>query len=287
VALQRARELLDKAGLQRDVDQAEAQLKAAEATVAVARVRVQEAEAALQLAEYGLELTDVRSPVAGVVIDRKVTAGQQVGPPLSAHLFTVAADLARMEVVVQVAEGDVGRVRVGLAASFTVNSFPDVTFHGAVTQVRPVPATVQGAVFYSVVVGAENVRDPAGGEWRLRPGMPAAVELVIRKHENVWKLPLAARGSALDPARGGEAAQAKLARWEARADRADWQAVWVWDGEGPPRPVFIKLGEIRDGQFVEVSAWDSEEPPPDPAHPPRALIAAPPVEKAPPGMRLF
>ncbi len=291
VALQRVRELLDKAGGQRrDVDAAEAALQAAEAAVRVAAVKVQEAEAALQLAQYGLDITTVRAPAAGVVIDRKVTAGQQVGPPLSAHLFTVASDLARMEVVAQVSEGDIGRVRPGLPATFTVNSFPDVTFRGTVTQIKPVPATVQGAVFYAVTIGAENAKDAATGEWRLRPGMPAAVEVVLRTHPNVWKLPLAARGVAPDPARQDDAARAKLARWDDRADRADWQLVWARDGDGPPRPLFLRLGDghagAQDGQFAEVLAWDPDEPAPDPARPPRVLIAAPAAEKSP-GLRLF
>jgi HlyD family secretion protein len=293
VAVARAKELLSRVGMQRDVDQAEAQLKVAEATVGAAKVKVQEAEAALRLAEYGLGLTTVRSPLAGVVIDRKVTAGQLIGPPLSAHLFTVAADLAHMEVLTQVAEGDVGRIRVGLPAEFTVNSFPDAKFSGRVTQIKPVPATVQGAVFYSVLVAAENARDPATGEWRLRPGMPAAVELTIRSHTGVWKLPAAARGVRLDPARADDAARAKIARWEARTDRGAWQMVWARDGDGPPRPLFLKLegqtsaGEtgIHDGQYVEVLAWDPNEP--TPARPPRVLIAAPPEKSERPGLKLF
>jgi HlyD family secretion protein len=286
VAVQRANDLLKAGGQQRDVDVADAALRSAEATVHVAGVKVQEAEAALQLAEHGLALTTVRSPLAGVVIDRRVTAGQQIGPPISAMLFTVAADLARMEVVAQVAEGDIGRLKAGLPASFTVNSFPDVTFHGAVKQVKPVPTTVQGAVFYPVIVAAENAKDPTTGEWRLRPGMPAAVELVLRTHENVWKLPLAARGVMLEPNRIDEAAKAKLARWEARPDRPDWQLVWARDGEKPVRPLFLKLAGTQDGQFAEVQSWDPDEPGPDQTKPARVLIAAP-AEKQSAGLKLF
>jgi len=294
IAVQRAKELLDRVGMQRDLDQAEAQLKAAEAAVEVARVRVQEAQASLRLAEYGLEIMTVRSPLAGVVIDRKVTAGQLIGPPLSAHLFTVAADPGRMELVAQVAEGDVGRIRVGLRTTFTVNSFPDVTFAGHVTQIKPVPATVQGAVFYSVVVTAENTKDPATGEWRLRPGMPASAELVLRTHENVWKLPAAARGVRLDPARQTEPARAKIARWDARADRTSWQLVWARDGDALPQPLYLRLdgksesGEaaIQDGQYVEVLAWDPDEKPPTADRPPRVLIATPP-DKSEKGLKLF
>ncbi len=286
VAVQRANDLLKAGGQQRDVDMADAGLRSAEAVVHVAQVKIHEAEAALQLAEHGLALCTVRAPTAGVVIDRKVTAGQQIGPPLSAHLFTVAADLARMEVVAQVAEGDIGRVKAGLPATFTVNSFPDVTFRGEVKQVKPVPATVAGAVFYPVTVAAENAKDPATGEWRLRPGMPAAVELELRRHDGVWKLPLAARGVTLDAARQDEAARDKIAKWDTRPDRADWQLVWTRDGDGPPRPLFLKLTGAQDGQFVEVQAWDPDEKAPERRRPPRVLIAAP-AEKQSPGLRLF
>jgi RND family efflux transporter MFP subunit len=294
IGVQRAKELLDRVGMQRDLDQAEAQLKAADATVDVARVRVQEAEAALRLAEYGLEVMTVRSPLAGVVIDRKVTAGQLIGPPMSAHLFTVAADPGRMELVAQVAEGDVGRIRPGLRTTFTVNSFPDVTFTGQVTQIKPVPATMQGAVFYSVVVTAENTKDSATGEWRLRPGMPASAELVLRTHENVWKLPAAARGVRLDPARQSEAARKKIAEWDARADRSSWQLVWARDGDAPPRPLYLRLdgksdtgdSGIQDGQYIEVLAWGADEKPPSADRPPRVLIATPP-DKSEKGLKLF
>jgi HlyD family secretion protein len=286
IAVHRANDLLKAGGQQRDVDMADAALRSAEAVVHVASVKVQEADAALQLAEHGLALTTVRAPLAGVVIDRKVTAGQQIGPPLSAQLFTVAADLARMEVVAQVAEGDIGRLKPGLPATFTVNSFPDVTFRGTVKQVKPVPTMVQGAVFYPVTVAAENAKDSTTGEWRLRPGMPAAAEIVLRKHDNVWKLPLAARGVTLDSARQDEAAKAKLAKWEARADRPEWQLVWGRDGDGPPRPLFLKVAATQDGQFVEVQDWDPDEKPPDRRYLPRVLIAAP-SEKQSPGLRLF
>jgi HlyD family secretion protein len=286
VAVGRAQDLLKAGGQQRDVDLADAALKSAAATVHVAEVKVQEAEAALQLAEYGLTLTTVRSPIAGVVIEKKVTAGQQIGPPISGHLFSVAADLSHVEVVAQVAEGDVGRLKAGLPATFTVNSFPDVVFRGEVKQINPVPATIQGAVFYPVVVSAENARDPSTGEWRLRPGMPAAVELVLRTRDHIWKLPLAARGISMTPPRQDGSARARLAKWEARPDRPDWQLIWARDGEGPARPLFVKLGAVQDGQFVEVVAWDPDEHAPVPLKALRVLIAAPP-DKASPGLRLF
>jgi hypothetical protein len=155
-----------------------------------------------------------------------------------------------------------------------------------VKQVKSVPATVQGAVFYPVTVTAQNTKEAATNEWRLRPGMPAAVELELRKHANVWKLPLAARGVTLDASRQEPAARTKLATWEAKPDRADWQLVWARNGDGAPRPLFLRLTGAQDGQFIEVERWDPDEPPPDTLTPPRVLIAAP-AEKQSPGLRLF
>jgi len=294
-ALSRAKELAEKGGPQRDVDTAEAALKNASAAVGVAQARVREAEAALKLAEHGVAVTIVRSPLAGVVIDKRVTAGQIIGPPQSALLFTVAADLARMELIAQVAEADIGRIQPGLPVTFTVNAFPDFEFTGKVTQIRPVPVTLQTAVFYAVAVDCENAKDPTSGEWRLRPGMPAAVECRIRRHEDVWKLPAASRGATLDPELWREADRAKLQRWESRSDRSDWQPIWLRDGEGPPRLTFLRLsgqgshGEtgIQDGQFVEVLAWDPDETPPNPKKPSRALISSTGPDKPAPGIRLF
>lgn len=294
-AVRRAQELLKAGGLQRDLDQAEAALKPAEAAVGVAQARVREAEAALRLAEYGVSVTAVRSPLAGVVIDKRVVTGQIIGPPQSAQLFVVAADLARMELIAQVAEGDIGRIKPGLPVTFTVNAFPDAVFRGSVAQIRPVPVTVQSAVFYAVAVDCDNARDPATGEWRLRPGMPASVDCRIRSHDSVWKLPATARGAVLDSAQWTPADRAKYARWGGHAQRADWQPIWLRDGDGPPRLVFLRLGgtnaggdsAIQDGQFVEVLEWDPDEPKPNPAKPPRALIASPSPDKPAPGIRLF
>lgn len=295
-AVRRAQELVDKAGgSQRDLDQANASLKAAEAAVGVAQARVREAETALRLAEYGVTVTVVRSPLAGVVIDKRVTTGQIIGPPQSAHLYVVAADLSRMELIAQVAEGDIGRIKPVLPVTFTVNAFPDVVFRGSVTQIRPVPVTVQTAVFYAVAVDCDNARDPSTGEWRLRPGMPASVDCRIRSHDSVWKLPATARGAVLDAAQWTPADRAKFARWEGHPHRADWQPIWLRDGDGPPHLVFLRLGGagprgdtgIQDGQFVEVLEWDPDEPAPNPAKPPRALISSPSPDKPAPGIRLF
>src|SRR5204862_8315320 len=97
-----------------------------------------------------------------LVLDRKVSLGQVIGPPLSGHLVTLAADLSAVHVEAQVAEGDVARVVPGLTAELTVPSADgDVQMRGKVTEVRLLPTTEHGAVFYKVIIEARNEHDPA------------------------------------------------------------------------------------------------------------------------------
>jgi HlyD family secretion protein len=187
-----------------------------------------EAQTAAALARLGHEKTVVRMPAVGQapagslasgrllhpvsdqpspgrkrryrVLERKVVLGQMVAPPASAQLFTLATDLADMQVHTQVAESDVARVRQGLKATFTVSAYTDtdVTFGGDVVQRRPMPANVLGAVFYDTVIDTANTIDPATGEWRLLPGMTAAVDIIVREHHHVWKVPTTALSFQLD-----------------------------------------------------------------------------------------
>src|SRR6202040_513524 len=103
-------------------------------------------------------------------------------------------DLHRMDVHAQVAEGDIGRVKKGLVATFTVTAFSDenIDFHGRVKEIQPMPSNHKGAVYYDTVIDDPNQKDSETGEWRLRPGMTAAVDIVRREHKNVWKMPTAA-----------------------------------------------------------------------------------------------
>jgi HlyD family secretion protein len=298
LGLQRARETHVQLNTPapRDAESAELTLRGAEAGLKAAGLRVREAQAAQQLAELAADATVVRSPIAGVVLERRAVAGQHAGPPLSAHLFTVAPNQELAQVVAPVAEADVAKVRVGQVARFTVNAWPDDTFEGRVTRVASVPAGAPGAVQYPVTVDVTNLRGPGGRDWKLRPGMPAAVDVVIRRHERVWKLPAAAAAVQLDEAALPEAARKKLGRWKSRGDRADWQRVWLVTADGAPWPLYLRIGGkdangepgLSDGQFVEVLAWDPEETPPPPEKPPRVLTAAPDALKpAKPALKFF
>jgi HlyD family secretion protein len=315
-AVDRLSKLDPSVAVRKDLDVAEAQLKAAKATVAVADVRVSEAEDARKLAELGVRLTRVHVPViakssssresapglgalapegtqpAGkrkfIVLDRKVELNQQVGPPASAQLFLLGGDLAQMQAIAQVAEGDIGRVRRGQRADFTVSAYgDDVAFSGKVADMRLLPTSDHGAIFYRVVIDVPNRKDQATGDWQLRPGMTASVDVVVRRHENVWKLPIAAVNFQMPEEHQTDAARAKLAQWQARKDADQWKAVWVMGSGGKPWPVFARLGgndgqgdsAIHDAQFDEVLEWDPDLPAPDPKAPPQFIIAAPPTGK--------
>jgi HlyD family secretion protein len=149
-----------------------------------AMANVAQQEANLRQAQVDLDHTEIRAPVDGVVVSRTVDVGQTVAASLQAPtLFTIAQDLTDMEVDTNVDEADVGRIRVGLRATFTVDAFRGQTFAGEVMQVRKAPQTVQNVVTYNVVVSARN---PDG---KLLPGMTANVRLVVDQKDGVLKVP--------------------------------------------------------------------------------------------------
>jgi HlyD family secretion protein len=331
-ALERERSLPAQVQSPLQVEALEGRYDTARAAVPLAEARVKEARQALDLAELPLKFTVVRAPVlkprepssstaqspAGVgalatdevaggghrkflVLDRKVSLGQVVGPPLSSHLFTLAGDLSTVHVEAQVAEGDVSKVAVGLEAAFTISSAgEDVEFHARVTEVRLLPVNDRGAVFYKVILKARNERNPATGRWWLSPGMTTDIDIVCRKHEHAWKMPGMALSFQPEDSRLTPAARDKLRRWQANKNRDLWQPVWVVGPEGNLWPLFVRVGGkkngergIRDLSFTEVLEWDPElNPPPEPGKPstyPPVIIAAPEVKSGlfnPPNIKL-
>src|SRR5207249_5028912 len=117
-----------------------------------------------------LEYATISSPTKGIVISRNVDVGQTVAASLQAPtLFTIAEDLRKMQVDTSVAEADVGKVRPGMPAEFSVEAYPGETFTGKVRQVRNAPQVVQNVVTYDAVIDVENA------DGRLKPGMTANV----------------------------------------------------------------------------------------------------------------
>jgi HlyD family secretion protein len=166
---------------------AEAQLRVTDAALESARATVKQREAALRQAQVDLDRTVIRAPVDGVVVSRAVDVGQTVAASLQAPtLFTIAQDLTKMQVETSVDEADIGRIKVGDRATFTVDAFSGETFSGTVTQIRKAALIVQNVVTYTVVIAVDN---PGG---RLLPGMTANVKLVVAEKPSVLKVPNAA-----------------------------------------------------------------------------------------------
>jgi len=183
---------LDKARYQYDA--AREQLKTAQAQVAVGEAQIRNVEALvkqraaqLEQAKVDLNRTAIRAPVDGIVISRAVDAGQTVAASLQAPtLFVIAQNLTDMQVETSIDEAEIGRLRVGQEASFTVDSFPGRTFTGKVSQVRKAAQVVQNVVTYIAVIATSNT------DLSLVPGMTANVRIIIDARDGVLKIPNAA-----------------------------------------------------------------------------------------------
>ena len=172
---------------QSDLDVAEAALARAHADEASARALVSEAQAVLKENETNLKKALIRSPINGIVLSRDVEPGQTVAASLQAPvLFTLAEDLARMELHVDVDEADVGVVKEGQEATFTVDAYPNRTFPAQITQVRYGVQTSGGVVTYETVLRVDN------SDLLLRPGMTATADIVVRKVKDALLVPNAA-----------------------------------------------------------------------------------------------
>ena len=156
---------------------AAAQLKSAEAGVI-------QSQASLNQNEVNLGHTVITAPIDGIVIARQVDAGQTVAAGMSApELFIIAADLTKMQVVANIDESDVGRIRPGQAVTFTVDAYAAEEFQGTVSQIRLEPVVLQNVVTYATVIDVPN------NELKLKPGMTATVTLEIARSENVLRVP--------------------------------------------------------------------------------------------------
>ncbi len=160
---------------------------------AVAAVKV--AQASLQQALANLTYTKILSPIDGIVVDREYNVGQTVAASFQAPtIFTIAQDLAKMQVLTNMDEADIGGIKVGQSANFTVDAFPDQTFRGSVSQIRLSPQTVQNVVTYPVVIDVANV------DLKLKPGMTADVQVPVDVRHDVLRVPNAALRFKPDPA---------------------------------------------------------------------------------------
>jgi HlyD family secretion protein len=271
--LERNRQLRTKDLMaQSDLDAAQAAYDAAVAQVEVNRAQAAQAQASLKQATVDLNNTVIRSPVDGLVISRNVDVGQTVAASLQAPtLFTIANDLARMEVHTNVDEADVGNVREAQEVTFTVDAFPSRRFRGRVHQVRNAPIVVQNVVTYVAVVRIDNK------ELLLKPGMTANVQFLVSRKEDVLTIPNMAMR--FKPPEEKEEAQELLRREQSRTApkvgerRTSRQSAARGSGvagggarrariyllkDDKAQPVEIQLG-ITDGSRTEVRSGDVKE----------------------------
>src|SRR5881394_156261 len=177
----RTQELFNKKNSsQADLDQANANLHQGEASVKIK-------QGALDKARADLEHCAITSPIDGVVISRSVDVGQTVAASLQAPIiFAIANDLTKMQIDANVAEADVGVVKIDQNVDFTVDAFPMETFHGKIVQVRNAPITVQNVVTYDTVIGVSNP------DLKLKPGTTANVSIIVEHKDNVVQIKNAA-----------------------------------------------------------------------------------------------
>lgn len=167
-----------------ELDDARYALDAARAAVNVANASRDQARAVLERAAQDLRDAEIRSPIDGVVLHRMVDPGQTVVSAMSATpLFDVASDLALLEVEVSVDEADIGQVKVGQKATFTVTTWPDRTFEATVASIDPAADATASVVVYGTHLRVEN---PDG---QLRPGMTATAEIAVGEAKDVLLVP--------------------------------------------------------------------------------------------------
>ena len=242
-----------------DLDTARAAHARARATEASTRAQVAEARATLDGKETELAKTEIRSPIDGLVLLRQIEPGQTVAASLQAPiLFTLAEDLAQMELHVAVDEADVGRIAEGQTAEFTVDAWPERSFPARITQVRFAPRTVEGVVTYETVLAVDNA------DLALRPGMTATAVITVQELQDAVLVPNAAlrftppQTEAAQPRQRGAFGmlfpRPPMGQRRSNADRNGGQKVWVLR-DGEPVAVPVKTG-ASDGKLTELQSGD-------------------------------
>jgi HlyD family secretion protein len=262
VKLGRARELEARQLIARtDLEAAEIAQRTFQAQVKAASAQVTQAQAALAEAQVNLQKTVITSPIDGIVISRSVELGQTVAASLQAPtLFTIAADLGRMQLKASIDESDLGNIKDGQPVTFRVDAYPTDVFHGRVEQVRLNPVIEQNVVTYAAIVSAPNA------ELKLKPGMTATLTVEVTRRDNVLRVPnaalrfkptnavLAAFGQATTDALSSARPTGTTGKPAAPTNKG---TVWVSDTD-QLRAVPVTIGP-SDGTLTEVAADDLPE----------------------------
>ncbi len=243
---------------QANYDTSKANLSVGKAGIAQAKKAIAQSEAALKKAQQNLSYCTIRSPVKGVIVDRRVNVGQTVVSSLNApSLFLIAKDLKRMQVWVSVNEADIGQIRAGQPVHFTVDAYPKETFKGTVNKVRLNATMTQNVVTYTVEVTTDN------SDGRLLPYLTANVQFEVGQRENVLVVPNAALRWRPTPqqiapdARREAAGKGRAKGKAAENDAAEQGTLWVADGPFV-RPLRVRVGP-SDGVQTEVEGEGLDE----------------------------
>lgn len=262
---------------QTELDTGRAEAQRAAAAVRAAQAQVAQARAALSSAETNLSKATIYSPVTGVVLSRQIDPGQTVAASFQAPvLFTIAEDLARMQLEVRVDEADVGQVQAGQPATFNVDAYPGRTFPARIERVdvganasgSTSSASTGGTAAAGTVVAYTAILSVDNPDLLLRPGMTATAEIVTTERRDVLLVPNAALR--FSPEREAAAASSKQggvtsvlvprggmrrgnrAEREVGIGRGSRQTVYTLGADGQPQPVQITVGETN-GSVTEVT----------------------------------
>jgi HlyD family secretion protein len=236
LALGRAATLLPTHAVSQDAyDSAKSTYDQALAQITFDEATIQQRQASLDAAQVNLDYTDIVSPVDGTVVSRNVTMGQTVAASFQTPtLFLIATDLTKMEVDANVSESDIGGIKIGNRATFTVDAYAKRTFEGTVSQVRQSPQTVQNVVTYDIVISVNN------SDLTLMPGMTAASRIVVDQRNDVIRVP--------------NQALRYVPKSLAGAAQSGQTQIWVLR-DGKPVPIAVVAG-LDDDNFTEVVSGD-------------------------------
>ncbi len=249
---------LNRKGLisQEELESAVAARARAVASQGQAEAQKKQAEAQLRQVLTDLAKAEIHAPISGMVLTRVVEPGQSVAASLQTPvLFTIAEDLRRMQLELALDEADVGAVKAGMKATFTVDAFPRQVFDAQVVAVRYAPTVEQNVVTYETVLTVDNP------DLLLRPGMTATATITASEVKDVLRVPNAALRFAPPRAANEPSAGSVLTGMGGRPGgnrrgRNGGPRVWVLK-DGQPAPVVVVVG-ATDGRFTEIRLKEGE-----------------------------
>ncbi|MCJ7580318.1 MAG: efflux RND transporter periplasmic adaptor subunit [Candidatus Aminicenantes bacterium] len=211
-----------------DMETIETQYFNAQSDLKSTEAKLSQAKSQLEASQVDLTYTVIKSPVDGVVIDRRVNVGQTVAASMQTPvLFQIAQDLSQMQVECSIDEADIGSVKEGQDVRFSVDAYPDESFVGTISQVRYSPVITQNVVTYTTIV------DVANPDLNLLPGMTATVSIIVEQAKNVLLIPNAAL------------------RYSPQFSEKNPQRIWILDETSTLKSIIVKIG-VTDNSYSEL-----------------------------------